>query len=309
MDNPSIDIFKECFKNISIKDLITRIKEYQTLSYSKVISEENLREKLREIFKTIIYGKENSFFLRNDVVTHKNQLHFFYRVRKFEPQDYKAFDSQSFPSMIKEQDAWWKPDKISLEYGRLNRPNHSVLYLSSRPSDAIFETKCKTGECLFLMVYKNIKPMRMAQIQNIDYKEEYTEIENAKRLLMHNFLLSEFKRLVPSGREYLYKSSLLIYEEYFKDSNIDGFTYPAIASNANRGFNVCFEKDKAKQNLELLGVIVCRLSPPNDNCEFALEQFFDGFLNEAKGFDFFPSISETAKKKFGIFTLSSNMGL
>lgn len=151
--------------------------------------------------------------------------------------------------------------------------------------------------------------MRMSQIQNIDYMDEFTEIENAKRLIMHNFLLSEFKRIVPPGSEYLYKSSLLIYEEYFKESHIDGFTYPAIASNANRGFNVCFEKDKAKQNLELLGVILCRLSPSNDNYEFVFEQFYDGFLNETKGFDFFPSMSETAKKKFGIFTFTRNMGL
>lgn len=309
MDNMNIDIFKECFRNISVKDLVKRIEDFHTLSYSKVISEQNLREKLKEIFRTSINGKESAFFLRSDVITRENQLQFFYRVRKFEPQDYKSLDSQSFPSMIKEQDAWCKPDKLSLEYGRLNSPNHSVLYLSSRPSDAIFETGCKTGEYFFLMVYKNIKTMRMSQIHKVDYMDEFTEMENAKRLIMHHFLLSEFTRLVPTGREYLYKSSLLIYEEYFKDSFIDGFTYPTVASNANRGFNVCFEKDKAKQNLELLGVIVCRLCPPNDTCEFVLEQFYDGFLNESKGFDFFLSTSETAKKKIGRYSLIRNMGL
>lgn len=305
----NIDIFKECFKNISVKDLVSKIEDYRNLSYSKVISEENLRKNLREIFQTSINEKEYSFFLRNDVIMGENQLEIFYRVRKFDRQDYENLDSQSFPSMNKEQDAWWKPDNYSLEYGRLNRPNHSVLYLSSRPSDAIFETRCRIGECFFLMVYKNIKPMRISQIQKVDYMEEFTEIENAKRLIMHNFLLSEFARQVHVGSEYLYKSSLLIYEEYFKGTHVDGFTYPAIASNANRGFNICLEKDKAKQNLELLGVVVCRLSQANDTCEFVFEQFFDGFLNKAKGFDFYPSISETAKAKFGIFTDLRRLGL
>jgi hypothetical protein len=131
---------------------------------------------------------------------------------------------------------------------------------------------------------------------------EFSEIENAKRIIMHNFLLSEFTRHVPSGREYLYKSSLLIYEEHFKSPLIDGFTYPAIASNANRGFNVCFEKDKATQNLELLGVIICRLGKPNSECEFVIEQFYDGFLNERQKFDFYPSDSEEAKRRFKIFS-------
>jgi len=302
-------MFKECFKNISIKDLIESIANYHNLSYSKTMLEEKLRDELKKIFNVNINGKEYTFFLRSDTITNENALHFFYRIRKFESQDYKSFYSRSFPSMIKEQDAWCKPEKLSLKYGRLNRPNQSVLYVSSRPSDAVYETGCKTEECFFLMVYKNIKPMRMSQIHKIDYMDEFTELENAKRLLMHNFLISEFSRLVPTGQEYLYRSSLLIYEEYFKDPVIDGFTYPAIASNANRGFNACFEKDKGKQNLELLGIIVCRLGPPNDTCEFVLEQFYDGFLNDNKEFDYYPSTSETAKSKFGQFTHVRSIGL
>ncbi|PKQ66397.1 hypothetical protein BZG01_11370 [Labilibaculum manganireducens] len=306
----NIDIFKECFRNISIKDLVENIDDYHNLSYSKNISEENLRKVLRRIFKVKINGRDSTFFLRSDTETYKGELHFFYRVRKFESQDYESLNSSlSFPSMSNEQDAWCKPDKLSLEYGRLNRPNQSVLYASYRPSDAIYETNCKTGEYFYLMVYKNSKTMRMSQIHKVNYMDEFTEMENAKRLIMHNFLLSEFTRLVPSGREYLYKSPLLIYEEYFKDPFIDGFTYPTIASNANRGFNVCFEKYKAKQNLELQGVIVCKLSPPNDTCEFVVEQFYDGFLNEKNGFDFYPSTSELAKSKFGQFSYIRNMGL
>lgn len=304
----SIDLFKECFKNISIKELIQEISFYKKISYSKVIEEEKLRDQLRKNFKTNIQGKDSTFFLRNDTLTKEHQSYHFYRIRKFDIGDYKALNSKLFPSMIKEQDAWNKPESLSLEYGRLNRPNHSVLYASSRPSDAIHETGCRAGECFFLIVYKSKKRMRVSQVHKVDYMDEYTEIENAKRLLMHNFLLSEFTRLVPKGCEHLYKSSLLIYEEYFKDERNDGFTYPTVASNANLGFNICFEKNKMKENLELLGVIVCKLSPSNNSSEFTLEQYYDGFLNDNNSFDFHSSTSDIAKCKFGDFSYIRNLG-
>jgi hypothetical protein len=168
MGSTNISVFKECFRNISIKDLNDNIANYHALSYSKNRSEESLRKELQKIFKVNINGEESTFFLRTDVITDENALHLFYRVKRFEPQDYKSFESQQFPSMSKQQDAWWKPEELSVQYGRLNRPNHSVLYVSSRISDAIYETGCRIGECFFLMVYKNIRRMRMSQIHKVD---------------------------------------------------------------------------------------------------------------------------------------------
>ena len=75
-----------------------------------------------------------------------------------------------------------------------------------------------------------------------------TELENAKRILMHNFLVNEFTKIVPEGRETEYMSRLIIYEEFIKTDDIDDFLYPSISSLRKTGFNIALPVEKAKEN-------------------------------------------------------------
>jgi len=303
LNDERIKILKKCFSELSIRELIDRIDRFRTLVNIRDITEHILREELKKIF-TVEYHYENvSFFLKVDIQTLPHQIDHFYRIREFSIDDYKGMHENNFSSMQKRQDAWIRPDCFVKEYGRLNRPGESVLYVSKEVTNAIYEKGCKIGDYFFLLIYESKRSMRISQINNVPYLEGFTEDENAKRRIMHDFLLSEFTKFVIPGREYLYKSSLIIYEDFFSNPNIDGFGYPSIASNYNRGFNLGFTKDKAELNLNFLGVMVCELVQSNANCEFLIKPLLDGFLNQDERFTYFPYNSEASKNKFGRFAL------
>lgn len=211
--------------------------------------------------------------------------------------------------MKTEQDAWWTPPEFIKNYGRLNRPKESVLYLSNELTNSIYETRCKDGECFFVMVYESKRQMRISQLHTVSYMEELTELENAKRILMHNFLIHEFTKIVPGGRENEYMSSLIIYEEFFKKYEIDAFIYPSISSLRKTGFNIAFPVEKAKENLSLCGVMVLQLAGKGRDSEFTLIPYLDGFFDEKQGYDFHPFNSEISRKKFGNFSFIRDGGL
>ena len=194
-----LKLFKECFENISIKELNRRIEYYRMSVARRTPDEKIIRKELRQIFSSFIENKKMIFFLNYDTITLKYQLFHFFRIRKFTKDDYHALENYNenqkinFPSMVSEQDAWWPPVRIISDYGRLNRPKESVLYLSNELTNAIYETRCKNGECFFVMVYNSRRQIRISQLHTVPYMEELTELENAKRIMMHNFLINEFR--------------------------------------------------------------------------------------------------------------------
>lgn len=214
-----------------------------------------------------------------------------------------------FSSMRSEQDAWWAPPDVIEKHGRLNRPRESILYLSNRLSNVIYETRCKPGEFFFVMVYTNIKRMRVAQLHDNKYMLELTELENAKRILMHNFLVYEFIKNVPEGREYEYMSSLIIYEQFFKHKSMDAFVYPSISSPLKLGYNIAFPTGKAKENLSLQGIMVVQLVGKGKDSEFNIKAHYDGFYENEPGFSFYPFNSNVSREKFGKFSMVRDRGM
>ncbi|RYG54889.1 MAG: hypothetical protein EOO01_00155 [Chitinophagaceae bacterium] len=242
-------------------------------------------------------------------MTDPYQRFYFYRIRKLTLEDKEAIYTKDFPSMQSEQDIWTKPASLVKNYGRLNRPEQSILYLGSTATNALYETDCQPGDFFFLQVYQNKNPMRISQIHTSQYMEEFDEIENAKLLLVHQFLLSEFTRVTPPNQDLLYKTSLLIYEEFFKAQEVDGYTYPSIKTLPKLGYNIVFEEASAKKNLKFLGVTVGRVMDKPSDAEFNTEIYYDGFLNQAGTFDFFSWNSKESKESFGDFSIVRNMGL
>ena len=304
--NTNVALFKECFKKLTIKELINRIQLFRQTIDLRNVSEKRLREELRKLFYIEFDGENWFFFLDTDVQTSEYEKRYFYRIRKFVSKDYDEIESCKFPSMSTEKDVWARPSHLVNEYGRLNRPKESVLYVSSMALNAVYETNCEIGEWFFLLVYENVNSMRISQIHEVSYLDDFTEEENAKKVIMHEFLLNEFTKLVPSGREYLYKTPLLIYEEFFKKSANDGFTYPSISSHCNLGHNMCFTKEQYEKNLNFKGVMVCYLAPSYNGSEFRLLSHYDGYLS-ANGFTFHPSNSKESRQKFEKFALIRDM--
>jgi hypothetical protein len=309
LSSNQIDLFKMCLSKLTIKELNDRIQRFRNFVEIRTLTEHRIKQELQNVFTIILNDKPISFFFNIDIQTNPHELYHFYRIRKFTHEDYLGMQNRFFPSMQIEQDAWTRPENEVTEYGRLNRPGEAVLYVSKETLNAIYETGCQPGDHFFLLVYENNRNMRLSQIHNIQYIESFSEEENAKRIIMHNFLLSEFTKFVPFDKKYLYKSSLLIYEEFFLSHKTDGFSYPSITSPCNRGYNVCFTKDQAAQNLTFLGVMVCELLPPNSESEFLIKPILDGFLNERSSFTFYKFNSDFSRKKFGKFTIIRDIGL
>ena len=308
MQIDAVNLFKKCFKQISIKELNERISNFRRAVDLRTITEIRLKAELHKLFSVNLNEESVSFFIKSDTETLPHSKHHFYRIRKFSKEDYLGLENKTFVSMQQESDAWLRPPEQVTTYGRLNRPKNSILYLSYEPTNAIFETDCKINECFFLLVYENKKQMRLSQIQSTAYFEEFDELENAKIIILNNFLLSEFTRWVSSGREYLYRSSLAIYEEFFFTDLIDGFCYPSIRSESKTGFNICFSESSAKNNLSLLGVMVCQLQGPTIESEFGFNLIYDGFLSDGS-FSFYGANSDIARQKYGPFAFIRDMGL
>lgn len=304
-----IGVFKDLLRRISIKELNKRINFYRESVNLRTASESRIREELKKLFTTEINGEPFSFFIKSDTYTHQYEDFNFFRVRKFVPEDYTGMISKSFPSMSKRQDVWTRPASDVKVFGRLNRPNETMLYAAGKVENALYETNCQNEEFFFLIVYKNKRRMRLSQIHTVTYIDELNEEENAKRIILHNFFLSEFTKIVPPGREYLYKSSIAIYEEFFFSPTIDAFTYPSTKSQRNAGFNICFNETQAQSNLDFLGLMVCELLPSVPEAEFHIKPYYDGFINEQGTFEFYPYNSEIAKDKFGSFAYIREMGL
>lgn len=309
MNVSAIELFKHCFKQISIRELNNRIDHYRQVVNLKTISEERLNQELMKLFKVEINGKESFFFLKSDTMTQQYHKFHFYRIRKFMEKDYKRLNNKNFLSMQTEQDVWTRPAKDVKTLGRLNRIGESMFYAANQTTNAIYETSVEEEELFFLMVYENRKQMRLSQIHYNTHMGEFDELENAKRTILHNFLLGEFTKVVMPGQEYNYKSSIAIFQIFFNSPQIDGFTYPSIKTQQNVGFNICFNADKAKENLRFCGMMVCQLGPSTPNSAFQVRPIYDGFLNGKGGFDFYAYNSEPAKEKFGEFCMIRDMGL
>ncbi|CDN75596.1 hypothetical protein E27107_10065 [Elizabethkingia anophelis] len=302
-----ISLFKELLKNISVKEINERISRFRNFISIKNISEDYLNKEIMNIFLSKLNDNPFRFFYSADTQMPPYHKYYFYRIRKFNEKDMYGLGTGVFSSMRTKQDLLWVPDEYC-KIGRLNRDADSVLYVSTTSTNTIYETRLKEGDFFFLIIYENKKPLRLSQIHLNQYFEEFDELENAKISLLHNFLLNEFIKYVPKGREYLYKSSILIYENFFKSNYRDAFGYPSIATEEKLGMNLCFTKEKAIECLNISGVMVCELMKGNESSVFTMKHYYDGFL-ENDVINFYGANSEESKIKFGNFINVREMGL
>lgn len=80
----------------------------------------------------------------------------------------------------------------------------------------------------------------------------YSKIGRLMLLMVHQFLLSEFTKAVPHHQELMYKTSLLIYEEFFKAPEVDACSYPSIKTLPKLGYNIVFDQASAKEEPQIL---------------------------------------------------------
>lgn len=300
--------FKRCFDSLTVKSLRERIDDYKRfISYSSR-SEKEITNLLREMFTVEIEKEKLFFYLRTDKQPNPSFLSYLYRIRKFTSKDIAGLRQCRFPSMKNKADGWLPPKGILKDYGRLNRPQQPVLYTSSHSVNAFYEANCSVDDYVFLIIYKTKNLSRLSEIHAPQYIKELSELENAKKMILDEFLLNDFRKYVPLNMKHLYKSSLLIYENFFLDDRIDAFAYPSIATPINMGFNICFSEQQAEKCLDVLGVMICKVTAKGDKSEFRVMPLFDGFL-DGDNFTFYQYNSERSKERFGNFAILRQVAL
>lgn len=167
---------------------------------------------------------------------------------KFEPglTLYRGRCFENKPTNISE--LTYPPKECIRSDQRVNRAGHPVFYCSTaisvllfeldvKPKDKIVVSKWETTEELLVNnvgytqpCFSNLKSNRESQTWGEIKKEIIIPGTND---LVNEFLSQEFTKIVPAGKEYLYKKSIAIAEKLFSDDLFDGLLYPTISMKAN----------------------------------------------------------------------------
>ncbi len=283
--------FEKIYKNIDSNELTTRIREFRKLNIRNMSTSE-LGE---AVYKVLLVN--NSFIFPTRGLNYPARTLFF-RVRKL---DGSIIPNKNLSTL---SDFWNPPSEVILNYGRLNKPNESLLYTSPDFNVSIQEMKIKNGEYFALIKYESKEVIKTNSItSDIDFRALNINDPKAQLNLniINDFLKDEFSRDVGIGTEYLYKTSEFISKVFFDlppRSMQDAWLYSSMWDKTN--YNVCFRPEIAKELLELKGAVIAKLDDNlNTNC-YAIgyvSKINNNVLFEAIGSDMqkelFPEICPT----------------
>ena len=158
-------------------------------------------------------------------------------------------------------DAWERPAKDVLRQGRLNRIGQGVLYCCPNdPHLAIDEARARGNNHVAIMVYRSVRAIKAAVLGG--YENSALPKDHMAHVFF-SFLEEEFGREVLSGNEQMYSITRTIADTFFNYPEQDAWYYRSVLSSQK--FNTAFLPGKARECLELSGVMICDLvaSLPN----------------------------------------------
>lgn len=145
-------------------------------------------------------------------------------------------------------DLTYPPKEYIRSNQRVNRAGHPVFYCSTAREVLFFELDVKSKDKIVVSKWETTEELL---VNNVGYtrtcfsnlksnRESQTWGEIKKDInipetnnLVNGFLSQEFTKIVPAGKEDLYKISIAIAEKLFSDDLFDGLLYPTIAMKAN----------------------------------------------------------------------------
>lgn len=208
----------------SIEDIQKAIQTIKELDL-KSVEIESIKELLKPIFKGFVVN-----------------------TPKFKPglTLYRGRYCKTKPTNV--SDLTYPPKEYIKSNQRVNRASHPVFYCSTaravpffeldvKPIDRIVVSKWETTDELIVnnvgytkTCFSNLKSNRENQRWG-EFKKEINILETND--LVNEFLSQEFTKIVPVGKEHLYKISIAIAEKLFSDDLFDGLLYPTISMKAN----------------------------------------------------------------------------
>ena len=212
-------------RRASVKQLQGYISEFNKVEL-KDYSIDDLKEKLECIF--FGYSK-----LLLDIAPGAT----FYRGRLF---------TNTRPTNIK--DLTYPPKNLIKALQRTNRVNQSRFYCSLERRSPFFELGVQPGNFIVLSEWKTNKNLFANHIgyssdqlinkfpkadSSLLNKDIMTKINSKQNNIVNEFIATEFKKIVPIGKEYLYKLTVAIAEKNYNSDQFQGLLYPTIPMKSN----------------------------------------------------------------------------
>ena len=220
---------KHPFISISIEEIQNKIDELDALDTQKT-SNEDLRQRCNALMKGYTH------------ITRLITSPYAWRARKN--------TGSSFFNNISE--LWYPPKDVVGTFGRLNKPNQSIMYIAASQDSAIHEMRPKIGEKITILRLKlkdKRKYPRVSELGVVDRSKHFncdTKIRLAedtvtgkallskdssihKNRLIRGYLAREFTKIVERGYEHQFKVSATIADILFNMPNMDGIEYPCLA--------------------------------------------------------------------------------
>lgn len=229
----------------------------------------------------------------------ERNLGYFFRVREIDGMwwsngeniDFNTFELKDIQTL---QDVWERPAEDVKYYGRLNKPNSSVLYTALEPSTAIRETiipkyGVKDTPPFILTVYKCKESFTYSDCLHFIYYDGLTDEENTKRYLLFNLLRNEFTRIRPAlyDNQNQYCASYFISNKFFIHEDSQAIYYPSTRGLGSG--NVVF-LGNFREYLEFVGFFFFIDGKPLLGCSWD---------SEKERFNYFSLGSDDAKQVFG----------
>lgn len=166
------------------------------------------------------------------------------------------------------------PPGAIARYGRLNRPEHPVLYTNLEPASVPQEIRAKVGNLVALACFQSVQELNTYSLGfDIDAifekgftrdfpgwcYEDFPALTRKSNRLVSSFIASQMLRSVESEADHeQYKLSVAIAEPFLNADPLDGICYPSIANNG-RSDNVAFRVERAESRLRLVRTDLLRI--------------------------------------------------
>ena len=255
--NSCINIDQEVFsEDINIQEVVSKIEKFETQDISQ-LNETEIVEFIDEILST------NGRYYFSDKTDDIPSASSFYRVRKLNDkifEDRTRIESEKIRELLSnEQEFWACPKHLITEYGRLNKPNESVLYTTIGDIiTPLYETNITKDDIVLLIKYKSKNTITVGSIIEHEIVNTNKQFEKIMKLYSE-FIIKQFRKKENNNKDYILTNT--VKNLFFNTMKV--LAYPSIKNNLK--FNVAFSGETAQSYLELDTVLLCShiiLDPP-----------------------------------------------
>ena len=230
---------KALLDKLSTEDIEQRISRFRALSFASM-SYDEVRAAVDDVISHGLSKHMKIAVLPQRVMDIKTGA-ILYRARKYDK--------------LRHINDCWSPPPDKVRANRLNRDGQPLFYASCEDQHVVLrEVDAQPDEAVSLIVYRAKEPIRIVPVGIYPHFTDYTPEQSEKLKLFTNFFREELTRPVTKENDYLYQISQATADLLKTGPEQDGWLYPSIKAGHDL-YNVCLFPNRARQKLEIVGVV------------------------------------------------------